>query len=204
VPVPAGVVTRIRPVFAPTLTVAVIWASESTVNFTSQPPIVTRVAPVKSEPWIVTCVKRSPLVGVNEDTVGAGVVGVVTVKSVALASVPPGVVTAIGPVVAPTGTVAVICTPESTVKDAFVPFNVTAVAPVNPVPVIVTTVPSGPDAGSKLSTVGGTAPAFAVGTQETVHRLNAAITINAQRRWCSCMRLQPSDRLVRGGDRASI
>ena len=34
--------------------------------------------------------------GVNDDTVGAGVGGEETVKSVALASVPPGVVPAIG------------------------------------------------------------------------------------------------------------
>jgi hypothetical protein len=74
----------------------------------------------------------------------------VTTKSFALVAVPPGVVTVMGPVVAPAGTVAVICVFEFTVKLAEVPLNVTAVAPVKPVPVIATEVPTGDAAGTTL------------------------------------------------------
>jgi hypothetical protein len=52
-------------------------------------------------PVIVTTVLTGPLVGEKLAMVGAGVV---TVKLVLLVAVPPGVVTRIGPVVAPAGT----------------------------------------------------------------------------------------------------
>jgi hypothetical protein len=53
-------------------------------------------------------------------------------------------------VVAPEGTVAVIWTSEPTVNVvAAVPLNATAVAPVKPLPLIVTLVPTGPDPGEK-------------------------------------------------------
>lgn len=79
-----------------------------------------------------------------------------TVK-VALEADPPGVVTVIGPVVAPAGTVVVIWIAETTVKDeAGVPLKLTAVAPVRLVPLIVTAVPAGPPpAGTKPVIVGG-------------------------------------------------
>jgi hypothetical protein len=68
---------------------------------------------------------------------------------------PPPVVTLILPVVAPFGTVAVICVPELTVKAvAAVPLNFTELAPKNPVPVTVTTVPTGPPVGEKDVIVG--------------------------------------------------
>src|SRR5882762_8572253 len=51
-----------------------------------------------------------------------------------LFSVPPGVVTTTGPVVAPVGTVAVISELDTTVNAAAVPLNVTLVAPVRLVP----------------------------------------------------------------------
>ena len=44
------------------------------------------------------------------------IAGAVTVKSAALVTMPPGVVTVMAPVVAPDGTVAVICVAESTTK----------------------------------------------------------------------------------------
>lgn len=69
---------------------------------------------------------------------------------------PPFVVTVIFPVVAPVGTVAVICVSEFTVNVAAVPLNFTAVICVNPVPVIVTAVPTGPLGGVKLITFGRT------------------------------------------------
>ena len=62
----------------------------------------------------------------------------------------------IGPVVAPVGTVAVTCVSEFRVKVAETPLNVTLVAPVKLVPVIVTEVPTGPLVGVKLVMAGVT------------------------------------------------
>src|SRR5438094_7806091 len=78
-----------------------------------------------------------------------------TVKLAALLAVPSEVVTLIGPLVAPAGTVAVIAVAEPTVKLALVPLNSTALAPVKLVPLIVTLVPTGPLLGVKLEIVGG-------------------------------------------------
>ena len=92
---------------------------------------------------IVTVVPTGPKVGVNEVIVGAPVL--VTVITCELQLVPPGVVTQIFPVVAPVGTFAVIWVDEPPVKlAADVPSNITAVAPVRLVPVIVTI---GPEVG---------------------------------------------------------
>jgi hypothetical protein len=77
-----------------------------------------------------------------------------TVKLVVLLAVPPGVVTEIFAVTAPVGTVAVICVSEFTVKVAATVPNFTAVACVKLVPVIVTTVPTGPLVGLKVFTEG--------------------------------------------------
>ena len=65
-----------------------------------------------------------------------------------------GVVTATGPVVAPTGTVAVSWVAEFRVKAAAMPSNVTREAPVKPAPRMTTVAPSGPVAGAKLLTTG--------------------------------------------------
>src|SRR2546430_17702936 len=59
-----------------------------------------------------------------------------------------------GPVVAPAGTVARIAVAEVTVKVALTPLNVTEVAPLKFVPLIVTLVPTGPLVGEKLAIVG--------------------------------------------------
>ena len=116
------------------------------------------VAPVKFVPVIVTVVPTGPLVGVKLVIVGAGT-PLVTVKEVALVPVPPEVVTAIGPVVAPAGTVAVICTAEPTENvGAVTPLNLTAVAPVKPLPLIVTDVPGVPEVGVKPVTAGAPQP----------------------------------------------
>jgi hypothetical protein len=81
-----------------------------------------------------------------------------TVKLVELVPVPPGVVTEMGPVEAAAGTVAVILRSEFTVLEvAAAPLNLTAVAPVNPVPLMVTTVPMVPDVGVKEVMVGAVA-----------------------------------------------
>src|SRR5438034_7382296 len=109
VPVPPAVVTLILPDTAPAGTVAVILVAELTEKVVAAtPPNFTEVAPVKAVPLMVTTVPTGPLVGVNEEIVGAAAV---TVKSDALVAVPPGVVTVIFPVTAPLGTVAVTFVP---------------------------------------------------------------------------------------------
>src|SRR3989442_10446949 len=100
---------------------------------------------------MVTLVPTPPLAGEKLVIVGGGM----TVKLLALLAVPPAVVTLIGPVEAPLGTVAAIEVDEFTVKPALTPLNRTALAPVKLVPLMVTLVPTGPLAGVKLVTVGG-------------------------------------------------
>lgn len=107
---------------------------------------------VKLVPVIVTIVPTTPLEGVNEETVGIRII----VKLEELLPVPPGVIIEMGPVVAPVGTVTVICVAEFTVKVvALIPLNLTAVAPVKPVPVITTGEPNAPDEGVNDEIVGG-------------------------------------------------
>src|SRR2546428_3504669 len=100
VAVPPGVVTLTGPVFAPAGTVAWIAVSEVTVKVALVPLNATAAAPVKLVPLIVTLVPTGPLVGEKPAIVGA----LTTVKELALAAVPDGVVTLSGPVVAPGGT----------------------------------------------------------------------------------------------------
>src|SRR6267143_1359806 len=149
--VPPGAVTLIGPLEAPAGTVAVIVVAEFTVKLALVPLNSTDVAPVKFVPLMVTLVPTGPVVGVKLVMVG----GLITVKLPALLTVPPAVVTLIGPVAAPAGTVAVIAVSEFAVKLALVPLNRTAVAVVKFVPLIVTLVPTGPLAGVKLAIVGG-------------------------------------------------
>src|SRR5204862_4002981 len=82
---------------------------------------------------LVALVPTGPLSGVKIVIVG----GLITVKLAALLAVPPGVVTLIGPLVAPAGTVVVIAVAELTVKLALTLLNSTAVAPLKLVPLIV-------------------------------------------------------------------
>src|SRR5437762_236371 len=151
--VPSEVVTLIGPLVAPAGTVAVIAVAEPTVKLALVPLNSTALAPVKLVPLIVTLAPTGPLPGVKLVIVG----GLITVKLAALLAVPPGVVTLIGPLVAPAGTVAVIAVAELTVKLALVPLNSTAEAPVKLVPLMVTLVPTGPLPGVKLVIVGGLA-----------------------------------------------
>ena len=76
-----------------------------------------------------------PVIGLTD---GKGVTVKTDGESVAVVAVPFGVVTEICPVVAAAGSVAVICVLLPTVKAEGVPLNVTAVAPVKLVPVMVT------------------------------------------------------------------
>jgi hypothetical protein len=73
----------------------------------------------------------------------------VTVKLPELVAVPFGVVTEIGPLVAPLGTTAVIWPSELRVKVAETPLNLTEVAPVKFLPPIVTLAPTAPLPGLK-------------------------------------------------------
>ena len=79
-----------------------------------------------------------------------------TLKAVALVAVPPGVVTAILPLVAPEGTPAVIWVELLMVKFAATPLNVTDCALRRLVPLMVTRVPARPEVGEKLVMVGVT------------------------------------------------
>jgi len=101
---------------------------------------------VKLVPLIVTLVPTGPDAGVNPEIVGADPV---TVKLDALVPVPAVAVTEILPVVAPEGTVAVICVALFRVNVAAVPLKATAEAPAKLVPVITTDVPTGPEVGEK-------------------------------------------------------
>ena len=78
-----------------------------------------------------------------------------TVNVATLVVVPPAVVTEMGPVLAPVGTVTAICVAESTVKlVAATPLNFTAVAPVKKSPLTVTEPPTRALVGEKEVTTG--------------------------------------------------
>ena len=80
-----------------------------------------------------------------------------TVNVAELDAVPPAVVMAIFPVMAPVGTVAVTCVLEFTVKlVAFTPPKVTLVVWARLFPMMTTEVPTGPLVGLKLEIVGVT------------------------------------------------
>ena len=148
VAVPPGVVIAIFPVTAPVGTVAVTSISLTTVNADTTPPKVTLVALVKLVPLIVTDVPTFPLGGLKLAITG------VTLNFFELPN-PPGVKIPIPPVLAPLGTVAVTCVAELTVNVvAFIPPNVTLLACVKPVPVMMTGVPTGPLGGAKLVMAG--------------------------------------------------
>jgi hypothetical protein len=102
---PAGVVTESGPLVAPFGTVAMIFMPLN-LKVALVPLKVTRVAPFRFVPLMVTAVPIPPIVG--EKLVMVGGAPPVTLKFVALFALPPGVVTEIGPVLAPVGTVAVI------------------------------------------------------------------------------------------------
>ena len=150
VAVPPGVVTVIDPVVAPAGTVAWIAVAEFTVKLAFTLLNRTAVAPVKFVPLMVTLVPTGPLAGVK-----LVIEGGVIVNAVLLVAVPAGVVTRMGPVVAPAGTVAWIAVAEFTVNVASTPLNCTAVAPLKLVPLMVTLVPIKPVAGVKLVMDGG-------------------------------------------------
>jgi hypothetical protein len=101
VAVPLGVVTVIVPLVAALGTTAPIDVSELTTKVAGTPLNVTDVAPVKWSPLLPTLAPAVPLPGVKP--LISGTVPV-TVKVRELDAVPFGVVTLIGPLVAPLGT----------------------------------------------------------------------------------------------------
>ena len=155
VPVPVTVVTLIGPDVPPDGTAAVICPSLSTVNEVADVPLnFTVLAPVKPVPLMVILAPTVPAPGAKPDTVGAGP----TTKFVPLDPVPVAAVTEIAPVVAPTGTAAVIeVSLQLEIEVAFVAPKATVLVPCGepkPVPVMTTDVPTGPPSGLKLVTVG--------------------------------------------------
>ena len=102
---PAGLVTLILPVVAPGGTLTVIWVGELIEKALVVVLLkVTTLAAPKLVPVMATELPTAPLPGLNPVTVG----GRMTVKSLALVTVPPELVTMILPVVVPALTLAVI------------------------------------------------------------------------------------------------
>src|SRR5437660_631130 len=89
-----SVTVAVRPLDAPVGTVAVICVSLVTPKLTGVPLNLTALAPLRLLPVRMTLAPAGPLVGLNDVSVGAGVV---TVKLALVVAVPPGVVTLIGP-----------------------------------------------------------------------------------------------------------
>src|SRR6266567_571653 len=143
--VPPGVVTRMGPVVTPAGAAATICVTEPTLKDPALRPLnVTAVASLNLVPVMVTVVPALPLEGLKPVIVGAGI----TVKLAALWPVPLAVVTLIGPVVAPPGTVAVIRVGELTVGLAEVtPLKATLVTLTKLAPVITTLLPMAPLVG---------------------------------------------------------
>jgi hypothetical protein len=155
---PPGIVTVTSTAPDPAGEVAVIDVALSTVYvLAGVPPKLTAVAPVKLVPAIVTEVPPAagPEDGLTRVTVGGATYVYWSLVLVAL--VPPGVVTVMSTVpAAPAGAVAEIWLDLLTTNVAAVPPKLTPVAPVKPVPLIVTVVPPvvGPDVGLTLVTDG--------------------------------------------------
>jgi hypothetical protein len=158
--VPPGVVTVTSTVPAePAGEVAVMLVSLTTVNEVAAVlPKLTAVAPVNPLPVIVTDVPPASGPAVGEIPVTTGATVYVKWSAELVVELPPGVVTVTSTVPAsPAGEVALILVALTTVNEvAAVDPKLTAVAPVNPLPVMVTTVPpaSGPALGRTAVTVG--------------------------------------------------
>ena len=146
--VPNAFVTAIFPVPA-VCTKSCMLVSELIRGDAGAPAIVAEVTPEKPLPVRVTQVPAYATVG--EKLVMAGN----TPKELALVPVPSGVVTAIGPLATPAGTVALSDVALTGVTDVLeTPPNETSSTFANPDPVTVTSFPSAPVVGVKLVTVG--------------------------------------------------
>lgn len=151
-------VTTTEPVIVPGGTAAVMLATLQPVTAAAIPLKATVLLPwldPKFDPLIVTTVPIVPELGDNPLTLGGGTVTVNAAPLLATAAT----VTTTEPVVAPTGTVAVMPASLQFVAVAAVPLNATVLVPwLEPKfdPLMVTAVPTGPDAGDKLVIEGGT------------------------------------------------
>jgi hypothetical protein len=108
----------------------------------------------KLVPVIVTAAFGGPIIGVKPVIVGPDS----TVNEELLVAVPEPAVTLIVPVVAPVGTVATTCVGVADVIVAVMPLNLTVswlICEMNPLPLIVTELPTGPLAGEKEEIVTG-------------------------------------------------
>jgi hypothetical protein len=154
-------VTTTLPVAAPLGTATVMLVALQFVGVADVPLKVTVLLPCvapKFVPVIVTDVPTGP--DVTDRLVMLG--GTVTVKLGPLLACPPTVTTTF-PVVAPLGTAAVMLVALQFMGVAAVPLRVTVLLPcVAPkfVPVIVTTVPTGPEVGDRPVTAGPHVPAL--------------------------------------------
>ena len=147
---PKELVSVIGPVVAPLGTLALYWLSEIPHRMVADAPLnLTPERPVKLVPVNVTVVPAGPLFGEKLVTPGAPVEFTVNGAPLKLQPTPESGVTLIGPVVAPPGTVAVICVSEFTLKPAATRLKATREAPVKPDPVIVILLPNVPLVGVK-------------------------------------------------------
>lgn len=154
---PSLVITVIGPVVAPMGTLVVIVLAVNLVIVAFIPLKVTCVGALsRLLPVMVTVVPIGPEDGVNPVIVGGGF----TVKTWVMVVVPPGVVTEIGPVVAPCGTFTVSVVAVALSTWARMPLNLTIFLDgigSKSDPLMVTCVPTAPDVGLKLVMVGGRA-----------------------------------------------
>src|SRR6266550_1155729 len=155
VSVPSGVVTEILPVVAVAGTVAVTCVLETGVKLEATLLNFTVVVPVKPLPEMVTELPTAPEAGLKLVIFGRTLnTSVLTVGGLA-----PQLDTVMRPVVAPTGTTAVICTDESTVKTVVLTVSnrtLDTQAESNPLPEMVTLSPTLPLVGVKLVIFGTT------------------------------------------------
>ncbi len=152
VAVPSAVVTLSVAVTAVLGTVTTTCVGVADVTGTTTVPIFTvgvAFPIMRFVPLIVTLAPATPL-GVKLVMCGS------TLKALVLCAVPARFVTLIGPVVAPSGTVALMEVADTIVgAPALTPLNATAVTLLRLFPAIVMTVPTAPLAGVNDVTVGG-------------------------------------------------
>jgi hypothetical protein len=145
-PVPVGLVRLIVPLVAPAGMVTLAEVAETDETAATRLPILAEVTPVKPLPVNVTTVPTGPEAGVPELMIGT--VAPVTVKGDPDHDQSIPLLNAICPVVASSGTVTLALVSLMLVMAASCPAPTHAtVKPVKPVPVMVMTVPTGPDRG---------------------------------------------------------
>jgi hypothetical protein len=186
-------VTRIGPVVAPGGTVAVIWFALFTTTAVADVWLNFTVAPAANPvPLMTTDVPTTPVVGLKPLTVtGHAVPGVSNPLKVSVCVVGAVSVTAIWAApVAVAGTTAEICVVEFVVNTAVRPSILTSETESKPVPVIVTSHPTGTLSGEKDKRVWLAAAGTAVSptinvtpTSDPNRRTNARFPTNRPRRF---------------------